>query len=185
MIAIKSTMPGRRPGFSLLEILLVITVAAFLFALVMPLLRRAQPGRERKQFVTQLNALVQLAMQQSIMTRKVHRVVFSMSERRAAIEIEQESEKFVPVKTGQTSTFAWARELEIKQFIVEGFDEMERRIGRRTDKAWFFIIPDGMAQNVIINYIDRSDTIDDKPLQRSLVLNPFTAQFRSYDAFQK
>jgi hypothetical protein len=42
-----------------------------------------------------------------------------------------------------------------------------------------------MAQDVVMNFIDTKDTQDGKPLQVGLVLNPFTAQFKTYDTFQK
>jgi hypothetical protein len=38
---------------------------------------------------------------------------------------------------------------------------------------------------VIINFLDTKDTKDDAPRRVGLVLNPFTAQFKIYDAFQK
>jgi hypothetical protein len=42
-----------------------------------------------------------------------------------------------------------------------------------------------MAQNVVINFLDTQDLRDDQPRQVALVLNPFTALFKTYDTFQK
>ncbi len=81
--------------------------------------------------------------------------------------------------------FAWPKNLEIKNFYVEGSDEMERIAGRPDGKIWFFVVPSGLAQNVIINFIDTLDRVNNKPRTIGLVLNPFSAQFKVYDTFQK
>jgi len=47
-------------------------------------------------------------------------------------------------------------------------------------------MPDGLSQDVIINFIDSQDPLPDgKMRQIGLVLNPFTVQFKEYDSFQK
>ena len=59
------------------------------------------------------------------------------------------------------------------------------REGRQTTELWFFIVPEGLAQDVVINLLDMRDKDRGKAKQVGLVLNPFAAQFKSYDSFQK
>jgi hypothetical protein len=55
----------------------------------------------------------------------------------------------------------------------------------KTEEMWFYVIPGGMAQDVIINFIDTKDLYNNAPRSVGLVLNPFSAQFKIYDTFQK
>ena len=47
-------------------------------------------------------------------------------------------------------------------------------------------MPDGMAQDVIINLVDTKDFLPDESARPvGLVLNPFSVQLKEYDTFQK
>ncbi len=181
-------MIGKK-GFTLIELLIAIAIIGIMMAAIIPMFRQ-QPGYERKQFVARLNSLVQFAWQQAIITQEVHRVLFNFKERKASIERNitktpaVKKLDFEPVK-GSDTTMTWPNSISIKQFLVEGFDEMKRFTGRGAETIWFYIIPDGMTQQVTINGIDKEDVIENKPRQFGLVLNPFLAQFKEYDTFQK
>ena len=81
-------LKNNRAGFSLLELLIVIAIAGMMAAALIPLLTSMQPGYGRKQFVSKLNALVQFGWQQAVITRKVHRVLFDIKNRKASLEVE-------------------------------------------------------------------------------------------------
>jgi hypothetical protein len=40
-----------------------------------------------------------------------------------------------------------------------------------------------MVQAVTINFVDKEQIVDNKPKPVGLLLNPFTAQFKVYNAF--
>ncbi len=81
----------------------------------------------------------------------------------------------------------WPKNYQVKNFFIEGFDEAARYGGGRKMKAtWFFLVPDGLTQDVVINAVDMNDrTGARKGKQFSLVLNPFTAHFKEYNGFQQ
>lgn len=178
-----------RRGFSLIELLIAMLIVAMMTAAVIPFMQRMQLGYERNQFIAHVDSLVQTAWQQAIMTGKVHRILFTFAERTAVIERDitksalAKKLEFEPVVLAN-ATMSWPSSIEIHQFIIEGFDEMKRSAEGRSKTVWFYLIPDGMTQAVIINAVDKDERINNKPKPFSLVLNPFLAQFKVYDAFQ-
>jgi prepilin-type N-terminal cleavage/methylation domain-containing protein len=181
-----------KPGFGLLEVIIAIAILGLAMAVVIPNFRGRQPKYEREQFIARLNGLAQFARKSAIMTTKIHKVAFDFSKREAWIEAatgqkskEGEAE-FAPIKSSSTrARISWPEQFSFKNFYIEGFDEMSRFSGRATQEVWFFVMPEGLAQEVIANVVDTKDRIDKKPRQIGLVLNPFNAQFKIYDAFQK
>lgn len=156
-----------------------------LAAVVVPNLQRLFPGYERRAFIEQFSALVQFGWQQALATQKVHRIFFDIDNR--LIRLEQEAEKkdhigqieFQPVVLPYIKTdIIWPETLALKQFYIEK-TEYIARAGIKTETTWFFIVPDGLCQPVIINFQGPEEK------QISLVLNPFTARFKQYDYFQK
>lgn len=178
-----------RAGFSLLELLIVIAIAAAVGAAFISLLSSIQPANARIQFVSKLNELVQFGWQQTVITKKVHRILFDIKNRKASLEVESEKSTpskiaFEPLKKSFIATsMTWSDSIIIKQLLIEGFDEMKRFTGSKTETVWFYIVPDGMVQAVTINFLDKEQTVDGKPKPVGLVLNPFTAQFKVYHAF--
>jgi hypothetical protein len=57
--------------------------------------------------------------------------------------------------------------------------------GGKTTRIFFYVIPEGLSQEVTINFIDKKDSIDGRARMIGLVLNPFTVQFKVYDRFAK
>jgi prepilin-type N-terminal cleavage/methylation domain-containing protein len=176
-----------KSGFTLIELLIAIAIMAIMAGAIAPYLQFTPPGYERNQFITRLNSLVRLAWQQSVITNKVHRIVFDIKHRKIRVEkdistnIQAKKQHFEPLrKMMLDSDIVIPRSIEIKQFFIEGVDEMKR--SGSTTLIWFYIIPDGMTQQVTINCIDKEDP-HIKPLQFGLVLNPFTAQFKVYHEF--
>lgn len=179
----------RKHGFTLIELMIGIVIVGILMAGIIPMMMQKEPGYERKQFTVRLNALMQQAWQQAIITHAVHRVMFDFQGRKAFIEKDitksptAKKLDFEKLKL-PTDEMTWPKNFIIQQFIVEGFDEM-RRFAGKSESSWFYLIPDGMAQEVTINGIDKDEIIEGKPSQFGLVLNPYMAQFKAYDAFQK
>lgn len=182
-----------KSGFTLLEILIAITLIGVMAVVVVPNLLRFSPKHEREKFLTALDGITQFAWQTALSTNSLHRVEFDFGKKRISISgaTQKKDAKgqplFEPAKQTYLGTaFTIPSNIDIKQFIIEGYDELSRFSGRKTQESWFYIMPDGMTQAVTINFTDSKDTLaNGKPRSFGLVLNPFTAQFRRYDAFQK
>ena len=179
-------------GFTLIEILVAIVLIGIMATIVVPSLTRGTGRYGREQFIYQLQALVQLGWQSALSTGKIHRVLVDIDKR--AISLGSASgtfdkngdPEFKPAKVlFVKSSMTWPAHIQIKQFNIEGFDEMSRYgVGRKTTEMWFYIMPDGLTQEVTINALDTKDLKNNKPRPFSLVLSPFSAIFKYYDTFQ-
>lgn len=181
---------SKKAGFTLFEILIVMAIIGLLMTLI-PNLGQRKPRYEREQFIARLNSLCQFAWQQALTTHTLHAVEFDLTKHSVSVQRdtgERDADgtpKREPTK-GPRSKFTYPAHLEIKQFIIEKFDEIRSAgSGSKTNTVFFYIIPEGLTQEVTINFIDKKDSIDGKARTVGLVLNPFTAQFKVYDKFAK
>jgi len=183
-------------GFTLLELLIAIAIVGTLAVVTVPrFLRRAQPAYERKQFLEQLDSLLALGWQQAILTNRVHAVDVNGTTGRITLEAESDerdrnTEKgaylFKPVSGAYLpSEISIPATLVPHSIYIEGKKEPVARGGKKVH-FWFFLVPEGLAQEVIINWFDKKDSGDDgRPAHVGLVLNPFRVRFNVYDTFQK
>ena len=180
---------NRSWGFTLLELIIVIALMGIM-ASVITVSIRPRPANERKEFLASLNALLALGWREALITRNVHKIEFDFAKNSVVLQkkIENESSKsgmqFIPVKSKYTENYIkWPKNLEVQQFLIEGKNEMG---GLRKEAVWFYIMPDGSAQDIIINLIDVKDKMPNKQSRQvGWVLNPFSVQFTEYGSFQK
>jgi len=178
-------------GFSLLEILIVIAIIGILGAVIVPNINRSTPRYEREAFIARFNALLQYGWQHAMMTRKIHQITVDISKKMITLleesdEVDKSGTVYKQIADAvYDTTIPLPDQIAIKQFFIEGFDMMTKFSRAKSASVWFYIIPEGMAQDVIINFIDTNDKRDGQSRQVGLVLNPFTVQLKEYDTFQK
>lgn len=176
-----------KKAFSLVELLLVMAIIAIASSALFTGIWLQQRGRDREKFITRLNATMRLAWQQTMITNKLHRVVFDFKKKNARVEVatttKDGKQEFALVRgTFVPNRFKWESAIDIKQFIIDGQDKIAAGAGHKTIEVWFYIVPGGIAQSVTINFIEQQGQ---KKRPTGLVLNIFNAQFKAYDSFQK
>jgi prepilin-type N-terminal cleavage/methylation domain-containing protein len=179
----------RSQGFTLIEIVVAIALVGLMAAVMFPNLFAPTARIERVDFITKTNALLLAGWQNALIAHKIHIVTFNFSTRKIYLKIadtpEHIDEQKAPiVKIDYISTMLdIPSQFELKNFIIEGTDETR---GGTRNLFYFYIMPDGLAQDVVINMLDTKDTLPDgTPRPVGLVLNPFSAQLKEYDTFQK
>jgi type II secretory pathway pseudopilin PulG len=178
-------MKNNRAGFALVELLVAFAIMGILMQYLVPNLRGSNPRYERQQFVARFNALTQLAWQRAITTNKIQKISVDLSARSISLSEStgvasvKDEVVFAPVRGQYIRTTApIPPSIDIKQFVIEGFDEMGRFAGgRKTTEAYFYVIPSGLAQEVTITFADKNDLDGKRPRTFELALNPFNAQF--------
>ncbi len=166
-------------------------IVGLMVAIAIPNLFKRKPLYEQKAFVTSLNAFMAEAWQRGLTTQKIQKIVFDIPQRRVLLEQETNQQdpqggvQFAPVVVQYAPAApSWPEAFEIQQFFVQGADELSSST-RTTNAVWFFVLPGGLAQEVIINMVDTTSQTDlDEGKKVGLVLNPFTVQFKTYDEFQ-
>lgn len=182
-----------KPGFTLLELLVAIALLGVVAAIVIPNVRTKGSAAQREEFAVKVNALTKFAWQNAVVTRVTQRVEFDFQNKKITVtqatggQSLDGTPQFGPVTRAYLATsISIPPQFECKNFYVEGFDEMGRFAGKKTEAVWFYLIPEGLAQSVIINIIDTKDRAKTGRVhEMSLVLNPFSAQFDVYDTFKQ
>lgn len=180
-----------RTGLGLIEVVITIAILALVGTIAVPLVLRKNPRQERHLALAKLNSLVSFAQRQAILTGKQQKIEFRFPNVRLLSATDKKdsdgSPVYEPMKGAPVATeMTLAKNFEIKQFLIDGKDEMARFISATVKIVWFFVMPSGVTQAVVLNIIDKQDgPRGSKGRQVGWVLNPFSAQFKEHDEFQK
>lgn len=178
----KSKIPQAKlgdPGFTLIEIMIVLAIIGMALSVVIPRLAR-NDNKLLDECIASLQAMVQLGYTSALTTGRIHRVFFDVEHNR--IRLEKSTGKvnaqgkfdFEPLKISYVKTeLPLDDRFEIRRFVIQGKDEMSHAAGITTNEMWFFIMPEGLAQEVTITIYDSIQNTE-----KTLVMNPFTAQLR-------
>lgn len=186
-------MLNNKSGFTLIELIVAIAILGAVAAVSIPqIVRRAQPSFERTQFIARFNALLSFALQQTVMTQKMHKIVVDFGKKKAHVEGEiggpdarTGQGEFKPVSGAYiTPEISIPDNLELKSLFIDNQEELTTQ-RKDTAQFFFFLVPEGLVQDVIMNLVDKKDVYEGKAHRVGLVLNPFLAQLRVYDSFQK
>ena len=175
-------------GFTLIELVVVIAIIAIFSVVLVPTFRGKKERLTSKEFVAKLNGFMQTAWQRALIAQKVQQIKFNFVNKTIGIgeqmNKKEEKSKFVPVRGEYLDTeMAIPSTYVFRNFYIN--DKDETRFGKR-ETAYFYIVPSGLTQPVIINIVNQDEKIKEGEAEKfGLVLNPFSAQFNYYDSFQK
>ena len=174
-------MHNKKNGFTFFEVIIALLVLAIIGGVIVPRLRHNNPAADVQIFSSNLNSLIFKAANLALISRSVYKVVFDFKKRISWLEkcvVDKKSDKNI-----KSENIFWPENIDIVEFYINGTDECKKYYNAGgIETTWIYIVPDGMVQPAIINLFDRSEEKEDKKF--SMVLNPFSLQFKVYDEFK-
>lgn len=156
-----------KKGFTLIETLFVVLIISLLATLIGPRFFNAGTKKIDK-FVGRLNHLVNLGAQKAQETQTIQEISFNLTAKKVELKTfgSKTAQRFIDINKG----------LELEEFFID--NKSQFIFGSAKHRAFFFINPQGIAQNVKIIMLDENLNAKDPSIGRyTLTLNPFTAQF--------
>ncbi len=168
-----------KAGFSFIEIMVAMMIVAIMASQIPRLTKTKRAVFD--ECVMRLNALALNAYNHALISGKITQLFFDLTTTPCRVHIRQETDKqegpqqktiyeLVQSEFGNDSMI-FDEQLNIEKFIIEGKDEMAGAGAAKT--VWFYIMPDGTAQQVNIGIYDTETTMSSE-----LQLNPFFVQFK-------
>lgn len=181
-----------KPGFTFIELIIAIVLIGIMAIIVVPNFMSDNLVQDRQENLAKLNTLLATAQYNAISANKLTRVVLDLKSSKIYLEeISNQKDSlgqdlYEPVKIDYNDTsLIWDPNLKIEAIYINNQNELLSQL-ELSDKVWFYIVPDGNAQSVMINFTDlKANEKFNEMTQFSLVLNPFIVQFKLYDYFQK
>ena len=171
---------GANKAFSLIEILIVLSVIAILYAGVT---KFRSPEDTWTYVLGRLNELTSFAKQEAIIKRKVHKLVFISKENSLdSVSIwVKDSDKYMEVKTIYDTVYKLPEDIKISAVYIDKKEEsLEKEVN-------VYISTDGLIQETVI-HLTRHDLArheksgDDK---KTFKVNPFIGSFEMFDGFRR
>lgn len=166
-------------GFSLIELIAVIALIGIALAVIVPRISRGN-DTALVDFIESVKMLTYTGYTNALITGKIHRIFFDVE--KSIIRLEKASDTvnaqgkfdFELVNIAGTKTAVkFDERIEIKRFSIQGKDEVAKAAGITTETLWFFIMPEGLTQEITIAVSDTAQV-----QEKVMIINPFTAQFK-------
>lgn len=167
------------PGFSLIEIMVVVALLGLLLAMVMPRLSRRAPSSEWKTVLSEFNNLAQFARQESIAEQAVFRLNFSRGKNPAPDTVTVERLSKIGPDGKQEFTQASSPYLPTKYELAETIRFRAVFHGKQDQlqeggQAFCYLIPDGLVQDTYVQLM-RIENLKEEAV--TLKMLPFDGYF--------
>lgn len=173
-------------AFTLIEMMVVITLIGIVMAVGLPKMMHRRPESELTTVLEDLNNLVFFARQEAISDQKVYRLTFCAN-KTPPDEVLVEEGVDDPEKPGQTK-FQLAASYTIKTRYVlhesvkikSVFHGKQDDIASDVGKGYCYVIPDGLVQDVVVHVIKKEGKAEFKS---SFKMMPFYGTFELSEGF--
>lgn len=168
--------------------MVVISIIAFMAAIIVPRLAMRTPQAEWPTILTDLNNIVFFARQEAISEQCVHRIVFKMNPK-GDDQVIIQKEVDDPEKPGKkkyniveseyfNTTYIFDPSIKIKA-VYHGKSELTEE---NKGEGYCYIIADGLVQDIIV-HLARKPKDKGKDIPASYILLPFFGEFEYKDGW--
>lgn len=180
-------MHKNQPGISFIEILVILLLMSLMLSLSIPRFLSRKPRMEQLQFFEKFATMVSQTAHQAIITGKIHQIFFNIKDHMIMVKQHDSQsdetskhQQFKHIHAGLfTSSIQLPQRFIITNFFIQGFDET--RVSDTMNEAWFYVMPDGSSQRIIINFTDDDDQ---HHARFCFTINPFYSQVKFHETFQ-
>lgn len=171
-----------RKAFTLLEIMVVVSIMALTAAILVPRLLFRTPQAEWPTILADLNDLIFFARQEAISGQQIYRLNFkSNGEQPDTVTVEQElpdPEKPWRKMYRPASSFYYAAKYTFHESvkIKAVYLAKDEYLTNNKGEGYCYVIPDGLVQDVII-HVARRDGDKGNEFTASFVISPFFGRF--------
>lgn len=175
-------------GFSLIEMMVIITIIGLVITAVAPRLLRRPPSAEWPIVLDDINNLVYFARQEAISYQKIHRLRFKLSGKEGTFVTVESAEddpekpgkkKFETVSSGYFST-----KYKLSEFIHLDniFHGKRDEFTENNFEAYCYVVPNGLVQDTVIRLTRNYESHESKV---SFRMKPFLGKFEMLDGHIK
>lgn len=156
-----------KPGFSIIEIMIVVLIIGILASVGIPQFTRGRVTAG-DQFISRLNGLTQQAVYSAISSSSIKKIIFNFNSKVMSLR------DFATDKIERSQDIP--NSIEITGFALAGKDQLSQ--SSQNYDAYFLINPDGITQEITISFIDHARATNKSGGGNySITLNPFTGRF--------
>ncbi len=173
-----------RDAFTLLEMMVVITIMGVMAAIIVPRLVLRTPQAEWPMILSDLNDIVFFARQEAIANQKVYRLTFKTNANQPDT-ITVEEEKDDPEKPGrkmyqQVSSFYFNTRYTFHQSIkIKAlYHGKQEELADNKGEGHCYVIHDGLVQDILL-YLVRKDKSAE--INTSFTVMPFFGKFQMHE----
>lgn len=172
-------MPGNyKSGIGFIEVIITVALLALVTTFIVP--RFAKRGIALEdQLLSDMNNLAQFALTNALQTGKIHRLFFDFKNNKIEVQIASASQEGPKENSFEsiarpyvTTSVPYNQRISFEHFYIKGNDELAGGPGVSTKDAWFFIVPEGISQEVALVVRD-----DEKNRSYRYEINPFNSLF--------
>lgn len=189
MIKLKLHSVHIKVGVSLIEILILLLIVSIFATSVIPTFVNKQRDAVKKDFIANFTTLMKDSLYQAITTSKVHQIYFDFNQNQIipkvqdlSVDAQSKHSKFKPISNNSNASIAIPQHITVRNFFIQNEDELSNK--SKLDDAWFYIMPDGTSQSIIMN-LEYSDPESQDIEQFAITINPFYSQVTQHETFQK
>ncbi|MFA5074921.1 MAG: type II secretion system protein [Candidatus Babeliales bacterium] len=179
---------SKNKAFTLLEILIVMVVIGSMITIIGYMLVVRKPEADLKTVLSEFNGLVNIARQEAIATQKIHRLYFQPNKNQpdfVAVQVEEKDpenpEKLIYKQIEplySKSKYNLPEEVKMDAFYIGRVEQFSEN----KNKAYCYVIPNGLVQDVKIYLIKKSDGREEKV---TFKMEPFLGNFDMHEGFIK
>lgn len=174
----------------MIELMVVLMVMVIMMSFAVPRLFVKSIGKQRQEFLAQFETLISSGVVQALQSGQPCQIYFDVDNKRMYLkeyDSSKKQESFHDNFSEVTASYG-LHELEIPEYVIfKNFvianNPDEVKGGNVLHEVWFYALPDGSCQPVVINLLCQYEQASDDQ-QVGIRVSPFLGKVELYEIYQ-